>query len=379
MDRPPGERGRIRGFRVKDNHCRPAWLELADGTRLKGTSFGFAGPASGEVVFTTSMVGYVESLTDPSYRGQILLMTYPLIGNYGVPGESGRFESNRIQAAGLVVSTAHADTSHAEAALSLPDWLAREQVPGIAGIDTRRLTLKLREHGTMLGRISAEERSLTEETAMLDPNSTDIVREVTVAKPVVHEGQAQVAVAPIRRKRVILVDCGVKQSILRELLGRGLEVRQVPADWDYTGEEFDGIIVSNGPGNPERCTATTGILRRAMSLGRPMFGICLGAQLMALAAGGRTYKLRYGHRGQNQPVREAGTARCRLTSQNHGFAIAPETLSDDWQVWFTNANDGSVEGIRHRRRPFAAVQFHPEAAPGPLDSRDLFDQFVELL
>jgi carbamoyl-phosphate synthase small subunit len=177
----------------------------------------------------------------------------------------------------------------------------------------------------------------------------------------------------------VLVDCGAKYSIRRELVARGLAVWQVPYNYDYTGERFDGIVLSNGPGNPEQCGTTVGILKRAMALGRPVFGICLGTQLLALAAGAKTYKLRYGHRGQNQPCREARTDHCRLTSQNHGFAIDARSLPSDWEVWFTNANDGSVEGIRHRRRPFSAVQFHPEAAPGPLDSRDLFDDFVRQL
>jgi carbamoyl-phosphate synthase small subunit len=344
-------------------------LELEDGTRLTGFSFGAAAPAAGEVVFTTSMVGYPESLTDPSYRGQILVMTYPLVGNYGVPaqGESARFESDRIQAAGLVVAQVHSDTSHAGAARSLSDWLSSEGVPGISGVDTRALTLRLRERGTMLGRVVPEGGEPPE---YFDPNRTDIVAEVSTREPVEFAGAG---------KRVVLVDCGVKQSIRRELLARGVNVRQVPWDWDYTGEDFDGILVSNGPGDPQRCAPTVGILRRALARNRPVFGICLGAQLLALAAGARTYKLPYGHRGQNQPCREAGSERCRLTSQNHGFAVDAGSLADDWQVWFTNANDGSVEGIRHRRRPFSAVQFHPEAAPGPLDSRDLFDRFVESL
>ncbi|MFO7676348.1 MAG: glutamine-hydrolyzing carbamoyl-phosphate synthase small subunit [bacterium] len=346
---------------------RPVRLELEDGTTFDGVGFGFDGPAAGEVVFNTSMVGYVEALTDPSYRGQILVMTYPLVGNYGVPAGPERWESGRIQAAGFVVQHAHHDTSHAGAALALGDWLAAEGVPGITGIDTRRLTLRLRERGTMLGRIVP---AGGEAPAFFDPNATDIVGQVSTREAVRHGAGG---------KRVILVDCGVKSSILRELAARGVEVLQVPFDWDYTGTTFDGILLSNGPGNPERCGATVGILRRALALGRPVFGICLGAQLLALAAGGRTYKLRYGHRGQNQPCRESGGERCRLTSQNHGFAIDPDSLPGDWQVWFTNANDGSVEGIRHRRRPFRAVQFHPEAAPGPLDSRDLFDSFVEAL
>jgi carbamoyl-phosphate synthase small subunit len=353
-------------------------LELEDGTRLTGASFGHVGPTSGEVVFTTGMTGYIESLTDPSYRGQILVFTYPLIGNYGVPAADDieRFESGRIQVAGVVVAFAHADASHAQAARSLTDWLAAEQVPGIEGIDTRHLTIKLRERGTMLGRIvpnadcgmsNADSEIHIPHSELFDPNQVNIVAETASRNPERFGSGG---------KRVILVDCGVKRSIRRELLARDLEVLQVPWDWDYTGEQFSGILVSNGPGNPEQCRSTVEILRRAMALNRPIFGICLGAQLMALAAGAKTYKLRYGHRGQNQPCLETGTEHCRLTSQNHGFAIDASTLPADWSVWFLNANDGSVEGIRHKRRPFSAVQFHPEASPGPLDSRDLFDAFV---
>jgi carbamoyl-phosphate synthase small subunit len=345
-------------------------LELEDGSEFTGTGFGFHGPASGEVVFNTSMVGYVESLTDPSYRGQILVLTYPLIGNYGVPAkDKDCYESSRIQASGLIVSTAHSDQSHANAARSLHQWLAEESVPGVEGIDTRKLTILLRERGTMLGRILPADYS-GEPVALFDPNQVDIVPEVSVRQPE-RFGSG--------RKRVILVDCGVKLSIRRELLERGVEVLQVPADYDYTGERFDGILVSNGPGNPERCGTTVAVLRRALALSRPVFGICLGCQLIALAAGARTYKLRYGHRGQNQPCREKGTDHCRLTSQNHGYAIDASSLPRDWQVWFENANDGSVEGIRHARRPVSAVQFHPEGRPGPLDSEDLFDRFVETL
>jgi carbamoyl-phosphate synthase small subunit len=349
---------------------REVVLELEDGSRFAGTGFGFHGPASGEVVFNTSMVGYVESLTDPSYRGQILVLTYPLIGNYGVPAkDKDCYESSRIQASGLIVSTAHSDQSHATAARSLHQWLAEENVPGVEGIDTRKLTILLRERGTMLGRILPADHS-GEPLALFDPNRVDIVPEVCVKEP------QRFGSGP---KRVILVDCGVKLSIRRELLKRGVEVLQVPSDHDYTGERFDGILVSNGPGNPERCGSTVSVLHRALALNRPVFGICLGCQLIALAAGARTYKLRYGHRGQNQPCREKGTDRCRLTSQNHGFAIDASTLPRDWQVWFENANDGSVEGIRHVRRPVSAVQFHPEGRPGPLDSVDLFDRFVETL
>jgi len=345
-------------------------IELEDGSRFAGFGFGHVGPVSGEVVFNTSMVGYVESLTDPSYRGQILVLTYPLIGNYGVPGHGvDSFQSDRIQASGLVVSTAHSDQSHATATRSLHQWLAEENVPGVEGIDTRRLTILLRERGTMLGRILPVDYT-GDPVRMFDPNRVDIVSEVCVQKPG-HFGSG--------RKRVVLVDCGVKLSIRRELVKRGVEVLQVPSGYDYTGEQFDGILVSNGPGNPEQCAPTVAVLRRALALSRPVFGICLGCQLIALAAGARTYKLRYGHRGQNQPCREKGTDRCRLTSQNHGYAVDAASLPGDWQVWFENANDGSVEGIRHARRPVSAVQFHPEGRPGPLDSEDLFDRFVESL
>jgi carbamoyl-phosphate synthase small subunit len=345
-------------------------IELEDGTKLNGFGFGHIGPASGEVVFNTSMVGYVESLTDASYRGQILVLTYPLIGNYGVPAaDQDCFESARIQASGLVVSTAQADESHATAVRSLHQWLLEESVPGVEGIDTRRLTILLRERGTMLGRILPAGYS-GDPVPMFDPNRVSIVPEVGTQRP---------EKCGSGKKRVVLVDCGVKLSIRRELLRRGVEVLQVPAEYDYTGERFDGILVSNGPGNPEQCGPTVSVLRRALALSRPVFGICLGCQLIALAAGARTYKLRYGHRGQNQPCREKGTERCRLTSQNHGYAIDAASLPPDWQVWFENANDGSVEGIRHVRRPISAVQFHPEAKPGPLDSGDLFDRFVDSL
>lgn len=354
-------------------------LELEDGTRLSGRGFGAPVGASGEVVFNTSMVGYVESLTDPSYRGQILVLTYPLIGNYGVPGpEADCFESGRIQARALVVSRAMHDTSHAGAGRSLHEWLLAEGIPGVECVDTRFLTLRLRERGTMLGRIVPDGLDPTEHPPLYDPNRSDIVREVTVPEPELHAPTA----APrggSRPKRVVLVDCGAKRSIRRELTARGVEVLVVPYDHDYTGERFDGVMLSNGPGNPDYCRPTVEVLRRAMALGRPIFGVCLGSQLLGLAAGARTFKLRYGHRGQNQPCIEAGSERCVLTSQNHGYAIDAATVPDGWEVWFRNANDGSVEGLRHARRPFSGVQFHPEAAPGPLDSRYLFDRFVESL
>ena len=359
-----------------DEHCRRGFLELEDGTRFPGRAFGADATSAGEVVFTTSLFGYIESLTDPSYRGQILVPTFPLIGNYGAPaiGDLKACESDQIQVAGLVVSTLHHDQTHHASGRSLHEWLAEEGVPGIEGIDTRALTLKLREKGCMLGRFvfdSAEDGSSEPApTPWYDPGSVDLVAEVS---------RRDLELFGSGTKRVVLVDCGSKRAIRRELLARGVEVLEVPHDHDFTGERHDGVLISNGPGDPERAGATIEVLRRAMSLGRPMFGICLGSQLMALASGARTYKLPYGHRGQNQPCREVGSARSLLTSQNHGYAVDEASLGDEWAVWFENANDGSVEGIRHRRHPFSAVQFHPEARPGPLDALHLFDDFVASL
>ena len=371
--------GKLPGSSLGETSTPPVrvTLELEDGSRFPGVSFGHVGPSSGEVVFTTGMVGYELSLTDPSFRGQILVCTYPLIGNYGVPASPASLESDRVQVAGLVVGTLSSDTTHAGYPRCLHDWLAGEGIPGVHGIDTRALTLRLRERGTMLGRLLPEGTAAVD-VPMKDPNRTDVVAEVSTRAPLRHDAVRRTG-ASDRPPRVLLVDCGAKRSIVGALVERGVEVLQVPHDHDYTGEAWDGVLVSNGPGNPEQCRATIAVLKRALALGKPVFGICLGAQLLALASGARTYKLRYGHRGQNQPCREAGTPRCVLTSQNHGYAIDPETLPTDWEVWFTNANDGSVEGIRHRRRPFSAVQFHPEAHPGPRDTDHLFDRFVAQL
>ena len=345
-------------------------LELEDGTRFRGRPCGAVVPAAGEVVFNTAMTGYPETLTDPSYRGQILVFTYPMIGNYGVPPASSkdRFESDRIQVSAALMALAVDAPWRDEAGRTLRAWLAAEGIPALEDLDTRALTLHLRERGTLLGRILPADASAL--VPFHDPNRVPIVAEVSGQAPELH-GRGD--------RRVVLVDCGAKRAIRRELVARGLEVLQVPHDHDYTGERFDGIVVSNGPGNPEQCGATIAVLRRALVLGRPFFGICLGSQLLALAAGARTYKLRYGHRGQNQPCLEEGTPRCFLTSQNHGYAVDESTLPPEWQVWFRNANDGSVEGIRHRRAPFRAVQFHPEASPGPRDTGFLFDDFVRSL
>lgn len=353
------------------NTGKAIYLELEDGTVAEGVSFGAERSVSGEVVFNTGMVGYPESLTDPSYRGQILVLTYPLVGNYGVPppdredGILKYFESERVQIAGLVVSEHCERYSHWNAVKSLGRWLVEHDVPAVQGVDTRALTKRIRERGTMLGRIVCGG-----EVPFEDPNGRNLVAEVSVGEPVVYGGG---------RPRVLVVDCGMKNNIVRCLLGRGATVIRVPWDYDFNdgAHEWDGLFLSNGPGDPKTCAATIAHVREALARRRKIFGICLGNQLLALAAGADTYKLKYGHRSQNQPCVECGTKRCSITSQNHGYAVDAATLPDGWLPWFVNANDGTNEGIRHERDPFMAVQFHPEACGGPTDTEYLFDHFLE--
>ena len=349
-----------------------AALVLEDGTVFEGRSFGAFRPVSGEVVFNTGMVGYPESLTDPSYKGQILVLTYPLIGNYGVPGDDGMdglpraFESNRIQIQGLVVSDYSFDYSHWNATKSLAEWLKQYDVPAMYCVDTRMLTKHLREKGMTLGKIVLAEEDLE----FHDPNNENLVAMVSVREPVFYDGGKQ---------RVVVIDCGCKNSIIRSLLARGVTVIKVPWNYDFLGEEFDGVLISNGPGDPKMCQETIATVRKAMEENYPIFGLCLGHQILSLAAGADTYKLKFGHRSQNQPCIELGTQRCYMTSQNHGYAVVNETLPQGWEPWFTNANDGSNEGIRHKLRPFMSVQFHPEASPGPVDTGHLFDEFLSVL
>lgn len=338
-------------------------LLLKDGSAWEGESFGASVNASGEVVFNTGMVGYVESLTDPSYAGQILVLTYPLIGNYGVPRQDF-FESSRIQVAGLIVSEYCEQYSHHAAKESLAQWLKREGVPAMQGIDTRALTKKLREHGVMLGQLVQKGEGSKN---FYDPNAENLIARVSIAKAR-QRGSG--------KPRVVLVDCGAKQNIERSLLARGATVIRVPWNYDWSKEKHDGIIVSNGPGDPTRCTTTIENLKKAMKRDTPVLGVCLGNQLLALAAGASTYKLKFGHRSQNQPCIDLTSSRCFITSQNHGFAIDEKSLPRDWDVWFRNANDGTVEGIRHKTKPWSAVQFHPEASPGPTDTAWIFDEFI---
>ena len=358
-------------------------LLLEDGSVFEGTGFGANEPVAGEVVFNTGMVGYPESLTDPSYAGQILVLTYPLVGNYGVPpyglddaGLPVGFESEKIQAAGLIVWENSERYSHHLASRSLHDWLAGEGIPGLAAVDTRALTKKLREKGTMLGAIEPD--GLTERVSLVDPNATDLVATVSV-NDVVHYRCGQPD-AP----KVVLLDCGCKTSIIRSMLDRGLDVIRVPHDHYFPGMAFDGLLISNGPGNPRMCSAAIRNIERALALDVPILGICLGNQLLALAAGAETFKLPFGHRSQNQPCVEMLTSgergtRCVITSQNHGFAVRADSLPPDWRLWFLNANDDTVEGIRHVSKPIRSVQFHPEANPGPVDSAWIFDDFASVV
>ncbi|MDR1414197.1 MAG: glutamine-hydrolyzing carbamoyl-phosphate synthase small subunit [Odoribacteraceae bacterium] len=346
-----------------------ACLILEDGTTFEGTSFGHERSVAGEVVFYTAMTGYPESLTDPSYEGQILVPTYPMIGNYGVPDDEQRdgisrfFESERIHCAALIISDYSFRYSHWNSSRCLGDWLRQEGVPGLFGIDTRALTRRLRERGAMKGKVVFR----GEDVPFYDPNAENIVARVSTPR-VVEYGSGSY--------RVILVDCGLKNNILRCLLGRDVRVKRVPWDYDFTNEECDGIFLSNGPGDPAMCDVTIRHARTMLERDTPMMGICLGNQLMARAAGADTYKLKYGHRSHNQPVTRPGGNRCYITSQNHGFAIDERTLPDDWEPLFVNVNDGTNEGIRHKWKPFFSAQFHPEASSGPVDTEFLFDDFI---
>ncbi len=358
-----------------------AQLILEDGSVYKGECFGRFASAAGEVVFNTGMVGYPESLTDPSYRGQILVLTYPLVGNYGVPSfrrdEYGLpigFETDRIQVAGLVVSEHSKRYSHYTAGKSLHTWLEEEGIPAVSQIDTRAITKRLREHGTMLGKIEIPD----EEVSFFDPNATDLVSSVSVSEV------TRIEVSP-GAPTVVVLDCGCKANIIRSLLKRGLNIVRVPHDHYFLGINFDGLLISSGPGDPKMCSAAIHNVEHALAVGKPILGICLGHQILGLAIGADTYKLRFGHRSQNQPCLEqgdsftgstSGRSRAVITSQNHGYAVRQTGLPEDWQIWFTNANDDTVEGIRHVTKPFFGVQFHPEASPGPEDTAWIFDEFT---
>jgi carbamoyl-phosphate synthase small subunit len=352
------------------NDLIPGRLVLEDSTVVTGWSFGHTGSISGEVVFNTAMTGYPESLTDPSYKGQILVLTFPLIGNYGVPDETMTdgllkyFESEKIQVSGLVISDYSFEFSHWNARCSLSEWLRQFGIPAIFGVDTRMLTKRLREKGTMLGSLLVKD----EDIPFYDPNQRNLVAEVSISERQVYGHGSN---------RILLIDCGVKNNIIRSLVERDCTVIRVPWDYDYSSEAYDGLFISNGPGDPKQCGATVEHLRLSFERDIPIFGICLGNQLMALAAGGDTYKLKYGHRSHNQPVLRAGSSQAYITSQNHGFAVDNDSLPGDWAPLFVNLNDNTNEGMRHRSKPFFSTQFHPEAFGGPSDTLFLFDEFME--
>lgn len=347
-------------------------LVLEDGSVFKGKSFGYHKSIAGEVVFNTAMTGYPESLTDPSYKGQILVATFPLIGNYGVPNVDTElgvplfYESNEIHISGLIVSDYSFEYSHWNAKGSLSDWLKENKVPGIFDIDTRALTKVLREKGAMLGKIIADDVDVP----FYNPDADNLVAMVS-AKEKKTYGTG--------KHKITLVDTGAKFNILRCLLKRDTTVTVVPWDYKFAEENYDGIMLSNGPGNPEMCVETIVQIKKAMEIGKPIFGICLGNQLLGMAAGAKTYKLKYGHRAHNHPVIKVGTDNCYITSQNHGYALDNDTFNSDWEPLFINLNDNTNEGVRHKTKPFFSTQFHPEASSGPTDTEFLFDEFIELI
>lgn len=365
-------------------------LILKDGTEVTGESFGYElkpdESIDGEVVFNTGMVGYPETFTDPSYRGQILVLTYAMIGNYGVPTDktinklkskvSELLESDEVHLAGIVVSEYSEEYSHWQATESLSEFLKKHKIPAIQNVDTRALTQKLREHGVMLGKMSGEKVKYNKGMAFEDPNKRNLVdecspKEKSVLKP---EGKIKATIA--------MLDCGIKHNIIRHFLDRGVQVVRLPWNYDISqlDESYDGLFISNGPGDPKTVKESVKSVQHVMeNTDKPIFGICLGTQLLGLAVGADTYKLKYGHRSANQPCIDLETGRCHITSQNHGYAVKPSSLPKGWKVWFENANDGTLEGIKHTKKPWMAVQFHPEASPGPEDAAYLFDEFVTLI
>ena len=355
----------------------PLHLVLENGATFSGESFGYDGETEGEVVFNTGMTGYENTLSDPSYRGQILVMTYPLVGNYGVPSQEEDnfglrkfFESNNIHVKALIVSNYSQNSHHWKKVKTLQEWLKEKKIPAITGIDTRRLTQILREKGTMLGGITKTKPKKIKKYH--DPNLENLVAEVSCNDKIDYQ-------APENKKTIVLIDCGIKINTLRYFLKNQINIIRVPWDYDISSLDFDGLLISNGPGDPKMIQKTLNSVQFAINNSIPTFGICMGNQLLGLAVGADTYKLKYGHRGVNQPCVNLETKKCYITSQNHSFALNPKSLPSNWKVSWINVNDQTVEGIKHIKKPFKSVQFHPEACPGPEDTEFLFNDFISQL
>lgn len=345
-----------------------ATLMLQDGKTFEAESFGAPVSCAGEVVFSTGMMGYPEGLTDPSFKGQILTLTYPLVGNYGVP-EKELWEADRLMVSGLIVSEYINTPSHFQSKKTLAEWFKEEHIPLIQIKDTRALTQHIRDSGAVLGKIVIDK-----DIEYYDPNKENLVAYVSTKDILSFKAKKKNA------KSILVIDCGAKRNIIRSLSERGVEITVVP--WNYTIFEdsalrFDGIVISNGPGDPKFAKETVAVVKKALAKKIPTLGICLGNQILTLAAGGNTKKLKYGHRSQNQPCIMVGTKKCYITTQNHGFAVSE--IPADFEPWFINANDNTNEGIRHKKYPFMSVQFHPEATPGPHDTEWIFDYFLEQL
>jgi carbamoyl-phosphate synthase small subunit len=365
-----------------------AKLVLEDGSVFDGVGFGYPSEIAGEVVFNTGMVGYTETLTDPSYRGQMLCLTYPLVGNYGVPsfdikdeyGLPKFFESDRIQIKALLIHDLSDIASHWTCTKTLDQWLYEEKIPGIYGIDTRELTKKLRVKGVMMGAMVVSKEPITEPHLKKALGSAkyeglNFMPEVSTAGPQEYGDKG--------KECVVVLDTGVKYSIIRNIMRTGYRVVRLP--WDATYEQVmsynpKGVVISNGPGDPKVCTSTIKTASKLIKTSTPTLGICLGNQILALAGGADTYKLKFGHRGQNKPCVDRRSDQVYVTSQNHGYGIDPKTLGKTgFRVWFENADDDTVEGIEHKSKPVIAVQFHPEASPGPYDCMFVFDRFKEVI
>jgi len=370
-------------------------LYLQDGSLFLGQFFGYPEETQGEVVFSTGMTGYPQSLTDPSYEGQILVLTYPLIGNYGIPNPIylkkilQNLESPLIHVRGLIVSSNINEKSHWQAKKTLSQWLSENKIPALEGIDTRALTQKIREKGEMVGKIAklpdlAEAQPTAGKTHLpaggsksqlktknfFNPNAINLVENVSCKEPIIYKNG---------RKKILLIDCGVKHSIIKSLFNLKCTIIRIPWNMGLLGfslDQINGVVISNGPGDPKKLVETIKLIKEILKQKIPILGICLGSQLLCLAAGGDTYKLKYGHRSANQPVRLCRAQKAYITSQNHSYAVKMNSLGSSWQEWFVNLNDGTNEGIRHKRLPFMSVQFHPEGNPGPKDTKWIFEEFV---